>query len=116
MNSSTTIQTDAGEKAAQLFGSYILMHIAEHPDANIGDIENWMREELQEIGRRSLEIALTSSDKQQPSTPCTCGEEAVYRFRRHAKTITVFGRYDINGAIIRVVAVKGLHHSTTKCK
>ena len=92
MNSSTTIQTDAGEKAAQLFGSYISMHITEHPDANIGDIENWMREELQEIGRRSLEIALTSSDKQQPSTPCTCGEEAIYRFRRHAKTITVFGQ------------------------
>ena len=91
MNSSTTIQVDAGEKIAELFSNYISMHIAEHPDANVGDIENWMREELQEIGRRSLEIALTSSDKQQPSTPCTCGGEATYRFRRPAKTITVFG-------------------------
>ena len=92
MNSNTTIQTEAGEEVAQLFGNYISMYIAEHPDANIGDIENRMREELHEIGRRSLEIALTSSDKPQPSTRCACGGEAIYRFRRHAKTITVFGQ------------------------
>jgi hypothetical protein len=34
MNSSTTIQTEAGEEMADLFGNYISMYIAEHPDAN----------------------------------------------------------------------------------
>ncbi len=92
MDSITTIQTEAGEEVAELFGNYISMYIAEHPNANIGDIENRMREELHEIGRRSLEIALTSSDKRQPSIPCACGGEATYRFRRYAKTITVFGQ------------------------
>jgi len=92
MNSSTTIQTKAGEEIAELFGNYISMYIAEHPDVNIGDVENRMREELHEIGRRSLEIALTSSDKQQPAVPCACGGKATYRFRRYAKTITVFGQ------------------------
>lgn len=92
MDSNTTAQTGLAEEMAQLFSKYITIYIGEHPEANIGDIEELMRQELQAVGRRSMEMALTANDIRQPTIPCTCGQEASYLSRRQAKIITVFGQ------------------------
>jgi len=92
MNFSTTTETGLAEEMAQLFSKHIAIYINDHPEANIGDVEELMRQELQAIGRRSMEMALTASDIRQPSVTCECGEEATYLFRRQAQIITVFGK------------------------
>lgn len=92
MDSNTTAQTGLAEEMAQLFSKHITIYIGEHPEANIGDIEELMRQELQAVGRRSMEMALTANDIRQPTIPCTCGQEATYLSRRQAKIITVFGQ------------------------
>jgi len=85
-------QPSLAEEMAQLFSKHISVYITEHPQANIGDIEEMMRQELQSIGRLSLESALTASDVRQPTLACRCGGAAPYYFRREAKIITVFGQ------------------------
>jgi len=92
MDSSTTAQTGLAEEMAQLFSKHITIYIGEHPEANIGDIEELMRQELQAVGRRSMEMALIANDIRQPTIPCICGQEATYLSRRQAKIITVFGQ------------------------
>jgi hypothetical protein len=92
MDSSTTTQTGLAEEMTQLFSKHITKYVVEHPEANIGDVEELMRQELQAVGRRSLEMALTASDTRQPTVPCRCGQEATYLFRRQAQIITVFGQ------------------------
>jgi hypothetical protein len=91
MNSTTTGLTGLAEEMAQLFSKHISTYIAENPEANIGDVATMMRQELQTVGRRSMELALTASDIRQPTVACACGGEASYLFRRQAKLITVFG-------------------------
>lgn len=91
MNSNTTKPLGLAEEMAQLFSKHITASIANNPEANSGDITTMMRQELQTIGRGSLETALTASDIRQPSVSCTCGNQAPYLFRRQAKIITVFG-------------------------
>jgi len=92
MDSSTTEPIGLAEEMAQLFSKHITRYIAENPTANIGDVETLMRQELQTIGRHSMEMALTASDIRQPTTPCRCGGEARYLFCRQAQIITVFGK------------------------
>jgi hypothetical protein len=92
MDSSTPTQTGLAEEMAQLFSKHITKHMVEHPEANIGDVEALMRQELQTVGRRSMEMALTASDTRQPTVPCCCGQEATYLFRRQAQIMTVFGQ------------------------
>ncbi|VAW40314.1 hypothetical protein MNBD_CHLOROFLEXI01-349, partial [hydrothermal vent metagenome] len=50
MDSSTTARTGLAEELAQLFSKHITHYIIEHPEANIGDVEELMRQELQAIG------------------------------------------------------------------
>lgn len=92
MNSNTETRIGLAEEMAQLFSKHITAHLVEHPEANISDIETMMRQELQAVGRRSLEMALTASDIRQPTVACACGGEAAYLFRRQAQIITVFGK------------------------
>lgn len=92
MDSNTIGRTGLAEELAQLFSKHITTYITEHPEANIGDVEELMRHELQALGRRSMEMALTASDVRQPSVTCVCGGVATYLFRRQAKIITVFGQ------------------------
>jgi hypothetical protein len=92
MNSSTTAPVGLAEEMVQLFSKHLTVYIADNPEANIGDVTTMMRQELQTVGRRSLETALTASDNRQPTVPCHCGEAAPYLFRRQAQLITVFGK------------------------
>lgn len=92
MDCNTTSQTGLAEEITQLFSKHITAYLVAHPEANIGDVEDLMRQELQTIGRHSMEMALTASDVRQPAVPCPCGGEAPYLFRRQAQIITVFGK------------------------
>lgn len=91
MDSNIAGSMGLADKMAQLFSQHISEYIAKNPEANIGDVETMMRQELQTIGRQSMEMALTASDQRQPTVDCDCGQEAVYLFRRKAKLITIFG-------------------------
>ena len=67
MDSNTGAQMGMADKMAQLFSQHISDYMTEHPEANIGDVEAMMRQELQTIGRRSMEMALTASDQSGPA-------------------------------------------------
>ena len=92
MNSNTIAPIGLAEEMAQLLSKHITMYISEHPETNIGDVEELMSHELQTVGRRSMEMALTASDVRQPTVTCACGGAATYFFRRQAQIITVFGQ------------------------
>ena len=92
MNTNTTEPMGLAEEMSQLFSKHITAYIAKNPEANIGDVETMMRQELQTIGRHSMEMALSASDIRQPTALCACSGQAPYLFRRQAQIITVFGK------------------------
>lgn len=108
MDSNTGAPIGLADKMAQIFSQHISEYIVEHPEANIGDLEAMMRQELQKIGRQSMEMALTASDQQQPTVSCDCGEEADYLFRREAKLITIFGQVTYRRSYHSCVCGKGV--------
>lgn len=92
MNSNTNEAMGLAAEMTQLFSQHISQYMNENPEANIGDIETMIRQELQTVGQRSLAMALSANDVRQPTVACSCGSEAPYLFRRQAKIITVFGQ------------------------
>ena len=110
MDSSTITKTGLlEEEIAQLISKHITTYITEHPEANIGDVEELMRHELQAIGRRSMEMALTASDVRQPAVTCICGGAATYLFRRQAQIITVFGQVNYRRSYHVCSCGQGMH-------
>jgi hypothetical protein len=60
---------------------------------HVGEIEQGMRELLQEVGRQSLQMILDAKgEAQEREIPCDCGGTMHYVGRRPATVITVFGR------------------------
>ncbi len=60
---------------------------------HVGEIEQGMRELLQEVGRQSLQMILDAQgEPQEREIPCDCGGTLHYVARRPATVITVFGR------------------------
>ena len=85
-------QLKAGiEQLATLFSELVVSY-AQAENANIGEIEQGMRQMLQEVGRQAMQQVLTKSDTVQASIRCQCQQEANYRCRREGMVITVFGR------------------------
>lgn len=72
------------------------------------EMENGLREMLQEVGAVTLGQALEKRDERENKASrqrCACGEEQVYRFRRPAVILSVFGR----------VSYKRRYHSCPGC-
>lgn len=79
------------EQIATLLSELVVEYVKE-ADAGIGEIEQGMRQMLQEVGRQALGQVLEKSDPIEPSIRCQCQHKANYRCRREGMVITVFGR------------------------
>lgn len=81
------------ETVAELFRQAVIEVVAEQPESKIADLEQGLRQLLQQAGARALASGLTALEKQYPEAQiaCPCGQLADYQFRRTAKTLTVFG-------------------------
>lgn len=80
------------EQIATLLSELVTKYAKEEECAGIGEIEQGMRQMLQEVGRQALGQVLEKSDPVAPSIRCQCGYKANYRCRREGMVITVFGR------------------------
>jgi hypothetical protein len=76
-----------------LFKQAIVEMVTGHPQSKIADLEQGLRQLLQQAGMEALGQSLNALDVAypQPQVACACGEQADYQFRRWAKTFTVFG-------------------------
>ncbi len=79
-------------QTAALIGDLVVESIKKQDGMNMGDIEQGMRQLLQEIGREAIGQVLEKRDTVQPSIRCSCHHKATYRCRREGMVITVFGR------------------------
>lgn len=61
-------------------------------DVDIGNIEQGMRQLLQEIGRQAMAQVLEKQDPIEADIRCSCQQKAKYRSRQEGMVITVFGR------------------------
>lgn len=64
----------------------------ENDEVDIGDMEQGMRQLLQEIGRQAMEQVLEKQDRVEAAIRCPCQHKTNYRCRREGMVITVFGR------------------------
>jgi hypothetical protein len=80
------------EQIATLLSELVVRYAKEEEHVGIGEIEQGMRQMLQEVGRQALGQVLEKSDPVNPSIRCRCGHKAHYRSRREGMVITIFGR------------------------
>lgn len=84
-----------GKEMAQIAGAVsdlVVEYAKENEEVDIGDMEQGMRQLLQEIGRQAMEQVLEKQDPIEANVRCRCQHEANYRCRREGMVITVFGR------------------------
>lgn len=77
---------------ANLLSELVVEYAKEKEEVSIGDIEQEMRQLLQEVGRQAMAQVLEKSDPIEASIRCQCQRKANYRCRREGMVITVFGR------------------------
>ena len=80
------------EQIASLFSELVVRYSKDEEGAGIGEIEQEMRQMLQEVGRQAIGQVLEKRDTVEPSIRCQCQHKANYRSRREGMVITVFGR------------------------
>lgn len=80
------------EQIATVLSDLVMTIIQEETEVGIGEIEQGMRQILQEVGRHALGQVLEKSDRVEPSIRCACHHKAAYRCRREGMVISVFGR------------------------
>jgi hypothetical protein len=90
MESSTELMNGVVE----LYKKAIIKNVAQHPESQIADLEQDLRQLLKQVGEQALGQALTALDAKypEPQIECSCGGLANYQFRRKATLLTVFGR------------------------
>ena len=77
---------------ASAISDLVVNRVQENDGVDIGDIEQGMRQLLQEIGRQAMEQVLEKQDPIEANIRCPCQQKANYRSRREGMVITVFGR------------------------
>ena len=92
MNFNTTMAKESVAQIATLFSDLVVEYVKSEEGATINEVEQGMRQLLQEVGRQALGQVLEKSDQVQPSIRCVCKNKATYRCRREGMVITVFGR------------------------
>lgn len=75
-----------------LLSQLVVEAMRESEAEDIGELEEGMRQLLQEIGRETLGQVLEHQDVREPSIRCVCQHKARYRCRREGTVISVFGR------------------------
>ncbi|MCO5207947.1 MAG: ISKra4 family transposase [Anaerolineae bacterium] len=80
------------EQIASVLSDLLTTYVEEEAEVGIGEIEQGMRQILQEVGRHALGQVLAKSDQVEPSIRCACQHKAAYRCRREGTVISVFGR------------------------
>ncbi|NIQ11193.1 MAG: ISKra4 family transposase [Gammaproteobacteria bacterium] len=92
MDFNTKLDKAGVEQIATLLSDLVVAHVQEAEGVGIGEIEQGMRQMLQEVGRQAMGQVLEKSDTVEPSIRCQCQHKADYRGRREGMVITVFGR------------------------
>ncbi len=92
MDFNTGQNKDVVNQMATLLSDAIAEGIATEGNVSLGDIEQGMRQILQEVGRRAIGQALEKVDVVEPTVRCSCQHQATYCSRREGMVITVFGR------------------------
>ena len=92
MDFNTKVVKEGVAQIANLLSDLIVTYVQEEESVTLGEIEQSMRQMLQEVGRQALGQVLEKSDQVAPSIRCTCQQKARYRCRRQGMVITVFGR------------------------
>ena len=92
MDFSTEQFKESVEQIATVLSDLVTTYVQEEAGVGIGEIEQGMRQILQEVGRQALGQVLEKSDQVEPSIRCTCKHKADYRCRREGMVISVFGR------------------------
>lgn len=92
MDFNTEQLSEGVDQVATLLSDLVVECIQGKDDVGIGEIEQGMRQILQEVGRQALAQVLEKSDVVEPSIRCACQHKATYRCRREGMAITVFGR------------------------
>ena len=77
---------------ASAVGDVVVAYTKENEEIDIGDLEEGMRQLLQEIGRQALGQVLEKQDPIEANIRCPCQQKANYRSRQEGMVITVFGR------------------------
>ena len=72
--------------------SDLVVECTREESVDIGEIEQGMRQILQEVGQQAMGQVLEKHDPIEPSIRCQCQHKANYRCRREGMVITVFGR------------------------
>jgi hypothetical protein len=80
------------EQIATVLSELVTVYVQEDGGMGIGEIEQGMRQILQEVGREALGQVLEKSDQVESSIRCACNHKAAYRCRREGMVISVFGR------------------------
>ena len=92
MDFNTKVVKESVEQIATLLSDLMAAYVQEEEDVGVGEIEQGMRQILQEGGRQAMGQVLEKSDQVEPSIRCQCQHKASYRCRREGMVITVFGR------------------------
>ena len=92
MDFSTEQFKESVEQIATVLSDLVTTYVQEEAGVGIGEIEQGMRQILQEVGRQALGQVLEKSDQVEPSIRCACNHKADYRCRREGMVISVFGR------------------------
>ena len=77
------------EQIATVLSELVTVYVQEDGGMGIGEIEQGMRQILQEVGREALGQVLEKSDQVESSIRCACNHKAAYRCRREGMVISV---------------------------
>jgi hypothetical protein len=88
------------ETLVEAIGEEIREGLEGRSEITAGEIETALRHAMKGLGKICLEVALKVLAERypEPTVPCPCGAEAEYKFRRSAKTKSVFGWVDYKRA------------------
>jgi hypothetical protein len=92
MDFNTKAVKEGVEQIATMFSDLVVGYAQEREGVSISEIEQGMRQMLQEVGRQAMAQVLAKSDAKEASIRCQCHHKANYRCRREGMVITVFGR------------------------
>lgn len=80
------------EQMAELLAEQVKEWTEDEPEQGVGEMEEAMRQMLQEVGKRALGKSISAEDEgYQRQVTCGCGGEAGYVARRQAQVLSVFG-------------------------
>jgi hypothetical protein len=92
MNITTKENEALVEQLAGLLAEQVQEWAKDESAPGIGEIEQGMRQLLQEVGQRALGKSISAADERyRREAPCGCGGVAAYVARRPAKVLSVFG-------------------------